>query len=174
MRYVALIVSAVLIVIDQIIKKAVVDRFERVGESVNLLKIGDTEILNFTYHLNDGAAFGFFGGKQIFLILIVSAVLIGLIWYLLSGKLIGRWHTIATTLIIAGGGGNLVDRIFNDGLVVDYIHLEFLNFPIFNFADICAVLGCFGLFILIVLDDVMDVRHSKEKAQKDEVKSDES
>lgn len=162
-KLIALAVAFVLIAIDQMIKQMVVQRFERVGESINLIKTGDTEILNLTYHLNDGAAFGFFGGKQIFLIVIVSIVLICMTAYLLSGKIIGRWHTITAMLVIAGGGGNLIDRIFNDGKVVDYIHFEFINFPIFNFADICAVVGCFGLFALIVLDDVMDVRRREKK-----------
>ena len=163
-RLIALAVAIVLIVIDQVIKNAIVAKFERVGESTNLIKIGDSEILNLTYHLNDGAAFGFFGGSKIFLIVIVFAVLLGMIYYMMSGRLVGRWHIIAATLVIAGGGGNLIDRIFNDGKVVDYINFEFINFAIFNFADICAVLGCFGLFLLIVLDDVMNIKRKKQIA----------
>lgn len=166
-KFIALAVAVVLMAIDQVIKSIIVEKFERVGESVNLIKTGDTEILNLTYHLNDGAAFGFFGGNRIFLIVIVSIVLIGMTAYLLSGKIVGRWHTITAMLVIAGGGGNLIDRIFNNGKVVDYIHFEFIGFPIFNFADICAVVGCFGLFALIVLDDVMDVRRKEKKLAED-------
>ena len=63
---------------------------------------------------------------------------------------------ISTSLIVAGGIGNLIDRIFR-GFVVDMIEVTFINYPVFNFADICVVIGAI-LFCAYVLFD-------KEKAE---------
>ena len=49
-------------------------------------------------------------------------------------------------LIIAGGIGNLIDRVFNNGYVIDYIHVKFFP-PIFNFAD--ASISC-GIICLLI------------------------
>ena len=50
--------------------------------------------------------------------------------------------------VIAGGIGNMIDRIAQD-YVIDYISFVLIHFPIFNFADICAVVGTF-LFIFVI------------------------
>ena len=51
-------------------------------------------------------------------------------------------------LILAGGIGNLIDRVLN-GEVVDYINLLFMQFAVFNFADICVCVGV-GLWVLVI------------------------
>jgi signal peptidase II len=68
-------------------------------------------------------------------------------------------------LAISGGVGNLIDRIFNNGQVIDFIRLEFIDFPIFNVADISIVVGC-GLIILsTVIDIVRDYKGCKSNIQ---------
>ena len=57
-----------------------------------------------------------------------------------------RW---AWVLVLGGGIGNLIDRIAA-GKVVDYINLLFMNFAVFNFADICVCVGM-GLWVLSVI-----------------------
>ena len=52
-------------------------------------------------------------------------------------------------MIIAGGIGNLIDRI-SLGYVIDFLDFRIINFPVFNFADICVTLGA-GLFIALLL-----------------------
>jgi len=54
----------------------------------------------------------------------------------------------ALLLILAGGIGNLIDRVLN-GEVVDYINLLFMQFAVFNFADICVCVGV-GLWVLVI------------------------
>jgi signal peptidase II len=63
----------------------------------------------------------------------------------------------AITLIIAGGIGNLIDRIAQ-GYVVDFIELRFINFAIFNFADMCAVVGAFLMVAIVIGEEVRDYR----------------
>ena len=53
---------------------------------------------------------------------------------------------VAWTLVLGGGIGNLIDRVAT-GVVVDYINVLFVNFAIFNFADICV---CVGVGLLMV------------------------
>ena len=74
-------------------------------------------------------------------------------------------------LIIGGGIGNLIDRIFRT-FVVDYIHVKFVKFAIFNFADCCVVVGTI-LFIFYFLflegkrikkhDQTQEIDTSKQK-----------
>ena len=68
---------------------------------------------------------------------------------------------LAVSLIIAGGIGNLIDRVFNNGQVVDFIDFRIINFPVFNFADICAVCGAIILMIVVVVDEIREKKHKK-------------
>jgi signal peptidase II len=56
---------------------------------------------------------------------------------------------VSTSAVIAGGIANLIDRI-RLGYVVDYLEVRFFNFAIFNFADICVVLGAICLVIYVI------------------------
>ena len=60
------------------------------------------------------------------------------------------------------GVGNLIDRI-RTGVVVDYLNCLFINFPVFNFADVCICVGV-GLLVLSLLLDMR--REQKAKQQK--------
>ena len=78
----------------------------------------------------------------------------------------GRLKAIATVILIIGGGiGNLIDRIFR-GFVIDYLSLSFFP-PICNFADYCITIGAV-LFVLCILFQP----DKKKKAEPEE--SDES
>ena len=57
------------------------------------------------------------------------------------------------TLIISGGFGNIIDRLFRGGLVVDYLDVQLFDFAIFNFADCCVVVGVVLLLIQILFFD---------------------
>lgn len=54
---------------------------------------------------------------------------------------------ISSSLILAGGTGNLIDRLSNNGGVIDFIAIEMgpLSTGIFNFADLCILCGGFYL-----------------------------
>ena len=70
---------------------------------------------------------------------------------------------LGMSLILAGGFGNLIDRIFR-GYVVDYIDITRLfDYPIFNFADICIVVGVILVITVIIVNTVKDQENIDEK-----------
>ena len=154
-----LLLSAVLVGLDRLTKWLVVTKMQ-LSDTVHLIKIGDKEILNFYYTLNNGAAFSKLSGKTVFLIVITSLVILGLLILVVSKKVRRPVYLASISLIVGGGIGNLIDRVFNSGLVVDFIDVRIINFPIFNFADICAVCGA-GLLLLTVI--VVEIREIKRK-----------
>ena len=70
---------------------------------------------------------------------------------------------LGMTLIIAGGIGNLIDRVFR-GYVVDYIDIsELFNYPVFNFADICIVVGVILVMAIIIINTIKSQENINEK-----------
>ncbi len=108
-------------------------------------------VVELRFVLNDGMAFSMLSGKQTFLIIVTSLALGAVAYLLFNKKMFGRVGNAGLLLVLAGGIGNLIDRVMN-GVVVDYINLLFMNFAVFNFADICVCVGV-GLLILDVLLD---------------------
>jgi signal peptidase II len=153
--FIALGIAAVLVGIDQLAKWLVVEYIEY-RDSVVLIN----GVIDFTHWHNNGAAFGILSGQQTLLITVTSVFLAGATAILLSGKIRSKWMLAAITLIISGGVGNLIDRICQ-GYVVDFIELKFINFAIFNFADICAVVGAFLLFFVVVAEEIREYRAKK-------------
>ena len=150
----SVLAAAVLMGVDQLIK--------RWATAVLLPKTAMTLIpgvLELRYFLNDGMAFSMLAGKQKPLIAATSLMLLGVLWMLFARKLTPL-ERVAWTLVLGGGIGNLIDRIAT-GVVVDYINVLFMNFAIFNFADICVCVGV-GLLMVWVLFD----SYFKEKAEK--------
>ena len=113
-----LLAAAALIGIDQAIKLWATNVLQPVG-AMPLIP----HVVELQFVLNPGMAFSLLSGKQLFLIIATSIA-----------------------LILAGGIGNLIDRVLN-GVVVDYINLLFMQFAVFNFADICVCVGV-GLWVL--------------------------
>lgn len=96
-------------------------------------------LFSWVYSENRGAAFSMLSGRGVFLILLTLALIAGLIVYLLRHKDNPTAERIGLWCIIGGGLGNLWDRLVY-GFVIDFIHLDFINFAIFNVADmfVCA------------------------------------
>ena len=98
---------------------------------------------------NRGAAFGMAqGGTAVFVVLAVVIVLAILAW-LVFGKEHAPAEVVGLSLVAAGGLGNLVDRL-TTVYVVDFIQFDFIDFPVFNVADICVTCGVV-LFICSLL-----------------------
>ena len=145
-----IIYSAVFIMIltgtDQVIKQLVV-RFLKGGDSVPLIK----DILELEYYENSGAAFNFLVGKTNFLIILTGVVIAFLIWKLVQTLEVRRYWgmSFCFCLLIGGAIGNLIDRVAK-GYVVDFIYCEFLDFPKFNFADMCVSIGAVLMGLLLI------------------------
>lgn len=161
-QYAGLLLAAVLVGIDQLTKLIISTNME-LNETIHLLKIGGTEVLNLYYCTNEGSAFSMMEGKTAFLITITSVVIAALIAGLLLKKIKRPALIVSVSLIIGGGVGNLIDRIFNNGSVIDFIDVRIINFAIFNFADICAVVGGILMCLFIIIDEVKESRAKKTK-----------
>ncbi len=131
----------------------VVDRLTKISV-INTLGIYESRpvingVFSLEYVLNEGAAFSMLEGKTVILIavpVIASAIMI----YLLVAKKIkskiGSW---GIALILGGALGNLYDRAFS-GSVVDMFKLEFIDFPVFNVADIAVTVGAVLFFVYML------------------------
>ncbi len=166
--------AAVMVCVDQLTKWLVVQNMQ-LHESVHLIKFGETQVLNFSYYLNDGSAFSMFGGKTEMLICVTSLMMGAMLCAMALKKVKTLPYIISFSLIIAGGVGNLIDRLFNDGLVVDFIDVRIINFAIFNFADICAVCGGLLLCAVVCFEEAAEKRaakHSENDSAETEVTDD--
>jgi signal peptidase II len=108
-------------------------------------------VVAFVTALNSGAAFGIADGRTKFLIFISSsAVIMILCGFLFSGSR-QRIFQLCLGLFLAGVCGNLYDRIFNNGLVRDFVEVTYWPgrppWPAFNIADSALVIGVILLLI---------------------------
>lgn len=103
------------------------------------------------YAENTGAAFSAFSGATVFLSLLSIAVCIGIAAWLLYRPQCGKLLCSGLSAVLAGGAGNLIDRI-SYGYVVDFLELQFIRFAIFNVADICITVGAGLIFIALLVD----------------------
>lgn len=167
MLYVALAVAAGLIGLDQL-TKILIDSNMKPNESIPIISIGDTQVLRLTNVRNPGAAFSILEGKQVFLVIFTAIIVLAMLYLMISKKVKRPAYIWSMSLIVAGGIGNLIDRIIR-GEVIDFIDVKIINFAIFNVADICAVLGSAGLLIFVVADEIKEHKKKKLKAaQSDE------
>lgn len=134
-----------LIAIDQISKLLII-KYLTIGQEIPFIK----NILSITSHRNTGAAWGILG-EHTFLLIIVSILAIGLMGYMMKDFNLktNRWYSISMIMLVAGAIGNLIDRVFRHE-VVDFLKFEFINFPIFNFADTLLTIGVI-VFIIDLL-----------------------
>ena len=107
-------------------------------------------IMELTYTQNTGAAFSFFSGMTWLLTVISLVVSIALAVMLWKRYVPGKMGNLALTLILAGAVGNLIDRLFF-GFVTDMFATTFINFAVFNIADICVCCGGALLGAYVVL-----------------------
>jgi len=136
-RLLTLIAAAALIIADQWLKRWMT---WLLTDEARVLVPG---IVGLHYTENTGISFSLFGQSEI-VMRVISAItalvmLAGVMWLLL-GKIGGAAPLCGAALILAGGVGNLLDRLLH-GFVVDYIELLFTRFAIFNFADVCITCG---------------------------------
>ncbi len=95
---------------------------------------------------NTGAAWGMFGDSTFLLGVMSLLVCVAISAYLLVlAHRPSMLETVGAALVVAGGLGNAVDR-FVLGYVVDFIEPVFIDFPVFNVADIGVTCG-FVLFL---------------------------
>lgn len=139
-----LLAIAVMVVVDQVVKYWAVTVLAPVG-SIPLIP----GVLQLSYVENRGAAFSILQ-NQIWLLLVITVVILAIIIYSLHRKYIQTMlGKISLVVIAAGAVGNMIDRIFRH-FVVDMIQTTFIDFPVFNIADIYVTVGVV-LFVIYML-----------------------
>ena len=123
-------------------------------------------ILKLTYSENRGVAFGMFQDGTVFFAVTTSIVIVVLAILLIKNYKISKLFSVAAALIIGGGLGNLIERVFL-GYVVDYLQLSFFP-PICNFADYCITAGavCLIVYLLFFSDLLKSAKEKERDAQK--------
>lgn len=145
------ILAAIWLILDQATKAAMTSILESVGSIVLLPGILELQLVH-----NIGAAWGLFGGATVALVVLSLAVCVIIIAYLAK-----MWQdsntlvVVGASLVFAGGIGNMIDRLAH-GYVIDFISTVFIDFPVFNIADIGVTCGIV-LFLIGLIT-------SKEKA----------
>src|SRR4051794_19669900 len=149
-KYMILLLTSIFIVVlDQITKSAITNRF-RLGETVPVIH----NYFNITYVQNKGAAFGIFSQAspefRVPFFVLVPLFALGLMAFIfrrISDRDVKT--SIALSLVISGAVGNLIDR-FSLGYVVDFLDFHWqwgYHFPSFNVADSAICVGV-GLILL--------------------------
>ena len=127
------------------------------------------DVLHFTYVKNTGMAFGMLKDHRWVFMVFSTIAIVALIVYLFRFRPESRWMQISMAMIIGGGIGNMIDRVFL-GYVVDFIDVTLINFAVFNVADSFVCIGAGIMILCLVLDLIKEIK--LEKAQKAEEKSD--
>src|SRR6185295_14755666 len=99
------------------------------------------------YVVNTGAAYGIFPGHPSLLFFFRTAIILGLLVYLIFYKK-GARGALPLWLVVTGAIGNALDFVLY-GHVIDFFHFNFWgrSFPVFNFADSYITIGVFFLLI---------------------------
>lgn len=139
---VAIVIGSV--ALDQITKAIVVSHMELFEERAFL-----PGFMRLYYTENTGAAFSMLSGHRwVFLLFSLIAMAV-IVWLLI--KYYRRHPLLAVSLasVLGGGIGNLIDRTLQ-GSVVDFLDFQFIDFAVFNVADIFVTCGSAALAIYII------------------------
>lgn len=153
-----LIVSALVLLLDQITKTIVETSF-KLNRSVTLIK----NFFQLTLCHNEGAAWGIMSNYKIVIILFTMLAIL-LIYHFIYCFKRNKRNDVAFGFLFGGLAGNLIDRIIF-GYVRDFFdfYLFSYDYPVFNVADIAIVLGVFLLIIAVFKGEDLSENRSKRK-----------
>ena len=160
LQVITLVSMLFLVALDQIIKLLVLNYLQPIG-SFPLID----GFIQLSYVQNKGAAFGSFSDKTELLAIFTLVVIIVGILALMFKKIKFGVEYVCVVFLISGGIGNLIDRVYR-GFVIDYIEPLFIDFAIFNFADILVTCSAIVLIVWMIYDVYRDSK--KEKDSKNE------
>lgn len=156
-----LLFATIALAFDQI-TKVIVSNFLQLNSSIKVIK-------NF-FHLslchNEGAAWGLFSGNSL-IIIVGTIIAIFLIYHFIFCFKQNTRNNIAFGILYGGLAGNLIDRI-TLGYVRDFLDFYIFkyDFPVFNVADICIVLGVLLLIYATLKGEDENVNNSNRSKRK--------
>lgn len=147
------IMSGALIVVDQWVKWWITSNLA-LGETQSIIP----GVLSLNHIRNTGAAWSMLEGKMWFFTVVTIVAVVAIVYLMIKNRqTASRWFMTGLALILAGAIGNFIDRV-RLGYVVDMFQIDFMNFPIFNVADISLVCGVICILIYIILDEKDQVK----------------
>ena len=151
-----IVIVGILVALDQIFKHLATQYLSSIAPLTVI-----PNLIGLNYVHNYGAGFSILSGKVNFLIIITSVALSVIALAIIFNKFESKFEELCFVLILAGGVGNLIDRALN-GFVVDYLEFLFIEFPVFNFADILICCGV-GLYMIYTVKTEFFSKNKKEK-----------
>jgi signal peptidase II len=141
-------ISLAIIALDQVTKGWIVQQMDLYQSTVVI-----PDFFFITSHRNRGAAFGILQNQQALFLIVTTAVVIAIIYFLISMRKEPFITRLGLSFVLGGAIGNFIDRA-RMGEVVDFFHFQFgsYQFPIFNVADAAICVGVF-FFLLATLFD---------------------
>ncbi len=154
-----MIIIVGVVALDQVTKRLAV-AFLADGGSFEIIP----GVFQLTYVENRGAAFGMFADHRWIFMVISTLAIVGMLIYLWKFAPPSRWACVAISMIIGGGIGNMIDRVYLT-YVIDF--LDFCAFPklwvwVFNVADACVCVGGGILVVWCVVSMIWEMRAEKK------------
>lgn len=153
-RLVPLLLTLAVVIADQLTKAAVVRNipygtagFAIGGDLIRIVNVANTGVA-----FSMGAGLPLTVRRVLFALMPLAALIAVLAVYLKSNNL-SRWAQWCVCGVLGGGIGNLIDRFFRPGGVVDFIDVKFFGlfglqrWPVFNVADSAVVVCGFALLL---------------------------
>ena len=128
-------------------------------------------IFHFTYIDNKGGAFGMLANNRWVFLVISTVAIAAFVFYIIKYRPKDILLRISLSFVVGGGIGNMIDRCFR-GSVVDFIEVDFIDFYVFNVADIFVCVGCGLMVLYIILSEIKDSK--AKKAEKELANADKS
>ena len=142
------ILAIIAVAVDQYTKFLAVTNLGTESASIPVFE----GIFHLTYVKNTGAAFGIFQNGNAVLTVVMALILAGIVGVYIAVKPRHITAKIAAGLVMGGAVGNLIDRLTR-GFVVDFFDVRFINYPVFNVADSCVVVGAVLICIYMLFFD---------------------
>lgn len=155
------LISVLFLVADQLSKSYIANNFT-LTESVPFID----GVIDLTYIHNLGGAWGIMNGHTWILLSLTFLIMIVCVAMVVKNGFKSKLLFFAVCLVISGGIGNMIDRIFRGGEVVDFIHLHFMpDFPVFNIADCAVCIGAGLLMLYFIIDMVKDYKKRRQNEE---------
>ena len=147
--------SALVVLLDQLFKRWITVTMV-VGEQKDVFP----GLLSLSHVENYGAAFSILSGKRWLLAAIMLVAILIIVAILLRYNE-GFWGTLGLSAVLGGAVGNLIDRVFT-GHVVDMFEFKFIQFAIFNVADVFITLGGITFLVFFIVTSFRSGKNTEE------------
>lgn len=152
------VITLSVVLLDMISKYLTVQLLLPLDQDVTVIPY----VLDFSYVENRGAAFGILSESRWVFMVLSIVLMVFIVLFIKYSKIKHVLFLTSASLILGGGIGNMIDRIFV-GYVVDFIKVTFIDFPVFNIADCAVVIGTILMVVYFIYDSVTTAKKTEGK-----------